>query len=361
MKTKKIFILTAAVIIFTLLSGCSAAAMRSNSWPGLSADAETAYLANGGIVYAINLKNGGVEWQYPAEKADAKESYFTDPILTDDGQLLLASAGANHSLISVNPANGHLNWSFSDAEGIWVASPLILDEIIYAPNADGKIYAFELSGSFLWAKYISDNALWAQPVSDGEFLYITSLDHHVYAFDISAKKVAWDINLNGAIPGQATLDENGILYVGALDATMTAIDSKSQKILWSAPLNGWVWDAAVVENNILYVGDLEGYIYALNTEDGSEVWTPVQPDGPITGSPLVTEDLIVVGTESGSVYSFDKEGNSVWDKSINGKLYTNPTLGSELILFSPMENENNIALVAFDFDGKQVWSFTPEK
>ena len=361
MNIKKIFILIAAVIIFTLLSGCSAAAMGANSWPGLSSDAETAYLANGKTVYAINLKNGGVEWQYPAEKPDAKESYFADPVLTEDGQLILASAGPNHSLVSVNPASGYLNWTFSDSKGVWVASPLVVGEIIYAPNADGKIYALDLSGSFLWAKHISDNALWAQPVSDGEYLYITSLDHHIYAFDMDAKKVAWEMGLNGAIPGQATLDENGILYIGALDATMTAIDSQSQKILWNTPLKGWVWDAAVVEGNTLYVGDLEGYIYALNTEDGSEVWTPVQPDGPITGSPLVTENLIVVGTESGSVYAFDKEGGSDWEKSINGKLYTNPTLGSELILFSPMENESGVALIAFDFDGKQVWSFTPEK
>ncbi|HIE24881.1 MAG TPA: hypothetical protein EYP74_02650, partial [Anaerolineales bacterium] len=254
-----------------------------------------------------------------------------------------------------------LNWIFSDSESSWVASPLIVDEIIYTPNTDGKIYALDLNGNFLWAKHISNNALWAQPVSDGEYLYITSLDHHLYAFDIDNKEVAWEIGLNGAIPGQATLDENGILYVGALDATITAIDSKSQKILWSTPLNGWVWDAAIVEDNILYVGDLEGYIYALNTKDGSEFWTPVQPDGPITGSPLITEKCIVVGTESGKIYAFDKEGGSSWQQSINGKLYTNPAEGSGLILFAPMENENNIILVALNCDGKQVWSFTPEK
>jgi len=335
--------------------------MGSDSWPGLSADAETAYIANGGLVYAINLKNGGVNWQYPADKADAKEAYFADPVLTEDEQLILASAGPDHSLISVNPASGHLNWSFGDAEGVWVGSPLVIGETIYAPNADGKIYALDIKGSFLWAKHISDNALWAQPVSDGEYLYITSLDHHVYAFDIARKEIAWEIGLNGAIPGQATLDENGVLYVGALDSTITAIDSQSQKILWSTSLNGWVWDSAVVEDNILYVGDLEGYVYALDTEDGSLLWTPAQPNGPITGSPLVTENLIIIGTEGGSAYAFDKDGGSIWQQNINGKLYTNPVLGGELILFTPMENESDIVLVALDLDGRQVWSFTPEK
>ncbi len=361
MKTKKIFILTAAVLIFTLLSGCSAAAMNSNSWPGLSATDETVYLANGRFVYALQAKNGSIIWQYPAEKADSKEAYYADPILTEDNQLILASAGSNHSLTSVNAENGRLNWTFSDAKDTWIASPLVVDEIIYAPNSDGKLYALDLNGSFLWAKHISDNALWAQPESDGEYLYITSLDHHLYGFNKETKEVVWDVGLNGAIPGKATLDENGALYIGTLDATMTAIDAETQAILWATPLEGWVWDTAIIQDGALYVGDLEGYFYGFDTEDGTQLWAPVLSDGPVTGTPLVTDEHILIGTETGTVYAFDKEGGIDWQQRIDGKLYTNPVESGDLTFFALMENESNIALIALDVDGKQVWSFTPEK
>lgn len=359
MKLKKVFILVVAVVLATLLSGCSASAMRSNSWAGLSADAEKAYLANGSFVYAINLNNGNQAWQYPAEKADTKESFFATPVLTEDGQLLITSAGTNHSLISLNAASGSTNWTFSDPEGVWIASPIVVDETIYAPNTDGKLYAFDLLGNFLWAKHIG-GTLWSQPVSDGEFLYINSLDHHLYAFNLSTQEVLWKAEATGAIPGSPALDADGNLYLGSFGAKIEAINASAQNTSWSFETKGWVWDAPVIEENTLYVGDLEGNFYAINTIDGRPVWNSIQPDGTIIGSPLITEDFIVIGTESGSAYAIDREGAIIWQYSIGGRLYTSPVQGDDLILFSPMEMENQAALVALDLEGRQVWQFIPE-
>jgi len=209
-KYKKLLIIMVAVMLSALLSGCSASAMRSNSWSGLSVDAEKAYIANGSFVYAINLNNGSQAWQYPAEKADTKESFFATPVLTEDGQLLIAGAGTNHSLVSLNPANGSTNWTFDKSEGIWIASPIAVDEMIYAPNTDGKLYAFDLDGNFLWAKHIG-GTLWSQPVSDGEFIYINSLDHHLYAFSLRTQDIAWKTEVGGAIPGSPVLGADGTL------------------------------------------------------------------------------------------------------------------------------------------------------
>jgi len=358
-KVKKVFILVVAVMLSTLLSGCSASAMRSNSWAGLSADAEKAYLANGSFVYAINLNNGNQAWRYPTEKADTKESFFAPPILTEDGQLLITSAGTNHSLVSLNPANGSTNWTFSDPEGIWIASPIVVDETIYAPNTDGKLYAFDLNGNFLWAKHIG-GALWSQPVSDGEFLYINSLDHHLYAFSLSAQDVTWQTEVSGAIPGSPALGADGTLYLGSFGSKIEAVDLSTHSIKWSLETKGWIWDAPVIEEDTLYVGDLEGNFYAINISNGRLVWNPIQPNGTIIGSPLITEDFIVIGTESGAAYAIDREGAIIWQYSIGGKLYTSPVQGDDLIIFSPMEMENKAILVALDLEGREVWKFIPE-
>ncbi len=358
MRSKTIFILMMALTLSLLLSGCSASAMQSNSWSGLAADSENAYLANGSLVYAIDLKNGTQVWQYPADKADTKEAYFANPVLTDDGQLLVASAGSNHSFTSLNPASGTMNWTFSDAEGPWLASPIVLNEIIYAPNTDGKVYALDLDGAFLWAKAIG-GALWSQPVSDGKLLYITSLDHHLYAFDPNAQEILWDVELGGATPGSAALGEAGNLYLGTFGANVTAINTQNQEILWKTPIEGWVWDAPVVDGTTLYVGDLEGNFHSFNTGTGAENWTPIKPNGPITGSPLVLDEFVVIGTESGTAYAIDREGKIVWQQTVGGRLYTAPVQAGDLVLFSPMETD--AILVALDVDGKQVWQVTPAK
>ena len=358
MNLKKIFILSAAIALSVLLSGCSASAMNANSWSGLSADADNAYLANGSFVYAIDLGNGRVAWQYPAEKADTKESFFATPVLTEDGQLLIASAGTNHTLASLNPANGNTNWTFNETEGIWLGSPIAVGEIIYAPNTDGKLYALDLNGNLLWKENIG-GALWAQPVSDGNILYITSLDHHLYAFDMQKKEVIWQLKLSGSVPGSATLGSDGQLYLGSFGSAIVAVDPQSQDFAWKTTIEGWVWDAPVLDADTLYVGDLDGYFYAINTADGSEIWDAFQPGGPITGTPLVTEDFIVIATETGTAYAIDREGSIVWKEIIDGKLYTAPVQGGDLLLFSPMETETDIVLVALDLNGNQVWEFTP--
>ena len=365
MKLKTLFILSMVLIFSVLLSGCSASAMQTNSWSGLSADADTAYLANGSLVYAITLKNGGQLWQYPADGADNKEAYFANPVLTDDGQLLIASAGSNHSLTSLDTANGTANWTFADALAPWLGSPAVVDETIYAPNSDGSLYALDMNGNLLWEKEIG-GAMWSQPVSDGKMLYITSLDHNIYALNLASQEIDWSVSVEGAIPGSAAIDEAGNLYVGSFGANVASINTSSKSIAWDSEIAGWVWDAPTLDGETLYVGDLEGNFHAINTSDGSEVFAPVKLNGPIIGSPLVLDDFIVVGTEGnleteefGKAYAIDREGGIVWQQTINGQLYTAPVQGGDLILFSPMEADS--VLVALDLDGRQVWPFTPEK
>jgi len=357
-KLKIVFFALIAVMLSILLSGCSAAAMRSNSWAGLSTDEDNAYLANKSFVYAIQANNGSVLWQYPEEKADSKEAFFSTPVLTEDGQVLVASAGTNHSLISLNVDNGNFNWSFSDSEGTWIAHPLVMDETIYAPNTDGKLYALDMNGNFLWAKHIG-GPLWASPVTDGEYLYLSSLDHHLHVFDPASEELLWSTEISGAAPGSAVLDqENNTLYLGSFGAKIEAIDADTHNVRWQVDTEGWIWGAPALEENTLFAGDLEGNLYAINTEDGSLLWNPVKPNGTIVGSPLITENFVAIGTESGVAYAINREGKIVWQQDIGGNLYTAPVQSGEFILFSPMETDS--ILVALDAEGRQVWQFAPE-
>jgi len=62
-----------------LLSACSSAASRGTSWPGLTADANNAYLANGQFIYAARLTDGSKLWQYP-DKAGSQQ-FLASPLL----------------------------------------------------------------------------------------------------------------------------------------------------------------------------------------------------------------------------------------------------------------------------------------
>ena len=357
MKTKRFLLFFLLALGAILLSACSGQPL-SNNWPGLAADAERAYISSGSFIYAVDMQNGSKVWQYPAE-ADNKILFYATPVLTEDGQLLIGSAGTNHPFLSINPETGKENWteSFTGAKGAWMASPLVLNETIYAPNTDGFLYILDLSGKQAADPIQLGGALWATPSTDGTLLYVTSLDHHLHIIDPAQGVINETIDLGGAAPGSPAIGADGA-YIGSFASTVEFIQANGQHESIATAKN-WIWGTPTLDAETLYYADLDGVIYSLDLSSGSQNWDAVQPDGPVVASPLVVGDQIYVASESGSFFALDRDGKSIWDKTPGGTIYTSPVVSGELILVAPYQAD--FALAAFDAEGKQAWTFTPEK
>ena len=364
MKTKRILLFLALILLATLLSACGGTPVAA-TWPGLAADGENAYLTNGAVVYAVNLKDGTQTWIFPSgEDKDLKGLLFNStPVFTSDGQLLVGSTGSNTTLFRLDPLaqnSGRITWSFSGAKNQWIASPLVVGEMVYAPNADGNLYIFDMSiaGDDKLAGTVElGGRLWEQPSHDGTLVFVTSLDHKLFAVDPKEMILVWEMTLDGAIPG-AALPADGVLYVGSFADKMQAIDIATHKLLWSAPTKSQVWGAPVLAGGTLYFGDLEGNFYALNATDGKPAADTIQPDDAIVASPIVVDGNILFATESGAIFSLKPGGKLVSLETIaDSKIYTAPVLAGDLILVAPFQGKS--LLVALDKDGGQVWAFVP--
>jgi outer membrane protein assembly factor BamB len=328
----------------------------SNNWHGLAADAEHAYISGGSFVYAVDLKTGNEVWRYPAE-ADSKLLFYATPVLTADGQLLIGSAGTKHPFVSLDPATGRENWVEEKGKGAWLASPLVLNETIYAPNTDGFLYTLDLNGKAAADPIELGGALWAAPSTDGSLLYVTSLDHNFHIIDIANGTIADPIDLGGAAPSSPAVGTDGV-YVGSFATTIEFVQPNGRHEVIATAEN-WIWGAPILDGETLYYADLNGKIYSLDLASGSQNWDVVQPDGPIVASLLVTADQIYVATEAGTLVALDREGETVWEKTVDSKIYTTPVLSGDLILVAPYQAE--FFLAAYDAQGKQAWTFTPEK
>lgn len=358
LKTKKLILVTLIALGALVMSACSGSRTVSNNWHGLAADAERAYLSNGSFIYAVDLKNGNEVWRYPAE-ADSKLLFYSTPVLTADGQLLVGSAGTNHPFLSLDPATGKEKWveSFTKAKGAWLASPLIFNETIYAPNTDGFVYVIDMNGQEAADPIELGGALWSAPVTDGQYLYVSSLDHHLHIINpADGSPITEPIDLGGAAPSSPVVNGDGVI-AGSFDSKIELVKPNgSQEVLSTA--GNWIWGSPVIDGETLYYADLDGTVYSLDLASGSQNWE-VQPGGPVVASLLVAGDHIYVATEAGTLIALDREGSTVWPKEVGGKLYTTPVLSGELILVAPYQAD--IVLAAYDADGKQAWSFTPEK
>jgi outer membrane protein assembly factor BamB len=330
----------------------------SNNWHGLAADAERAYISSGALVYAVDLKTGNEVWHYPAE-ADSKLLFYATPMLTADGQLLIGSAGTKHPFVSLDPATGKEKWAeaFTKGKGAWLAAPLVLNEKIYAPNTDGFLYTLDMSGKEVADPIELGGALWSAPSTDGTFLYVTSLDHHFHIIDIATGKAADSIDLGGAAPSSPVIGSDGV-YVGSFASTVEFIQSNGKHEV-IATADNWIWGSPVLDGETLYYADLNGKIYSLDLASGSQNWDVIQPDGPIVASLLLAGDQLYVATEAGTLVALDREGKTVWEKTVGAKIYTTPVLSGDLILVAPYQAE--FSLAAYDVQGKQAWTFTPAK
>jgi len=344
-----------------LLSSCGSGYVTT-SWPGVAvnADGNTAYAAYGGHIYAVNLENGTEIWRYP-EKAENAIQFYATPALTPDGQVIVGDYG--HTLYSLDAKTGALKWKFEQAHNRYIAGALVAGNAIYAPNADGNLYAVSFSGSALWEQpFHSVRPLWATPTNDPdcECIYLAAMDHHLYTINPNNGEVRWKSeDLGGAMAGTPTFMPDGKIFAGTFANELVALDQENGSIIGVPYLaNSWIWSGPALAGDRLYFGDILGNFYILSAVDLSEVKVITGTD-PIVATPLIVDEIVYVVNKAGVVQAYDMEGNALWKQTVTGKLYTTPVLNGESILVGVTESDT--LLIAFNLDGAQKWSFTPAK
>jgi hypothetical protein len=359
MKKKYLVLIGLLLLMAVLLSGC-ATGMTAAGWPGVTADAKNAYIAGGPYVYAVNLQTGALVWRFP-EKASAANPFDSIPALTSDGQLIVG--GYDKKLYSLNLQTGQSVWVFADARDRWIGGVLVTETMIYAPNADYKLYALNLQGQLQWS-FDADQSIWGTPVTDGTNVYFGSLGRKVYAVNAQTGKQVWVQKLDGAVLGSPVVGTDNTLYVGSYGGTIYALNTSdgSARTLTttSKTSSNWIWFGPALDGSTLYYGDGSGSLYAFPVRDTAQSWDqPLKLNGAITGTPLVSADTIVVGTEAGNVYFMDHTGKNLIPVSVSGKIYSSPVAAGDLVLIAPTGGD--AALVALDKTGAVKWSFIPAK
>ncbi len=343
------------ILFFGLALGLSACGSRlgANSWPGVTVVDDTIYVAAGPAVDAFRLADGSLLWAFTG--GDVRDfSAYAAPAFSPDRQMMVVGDYGGR-LYALDPHNGTLKWSFEGPQSHFVAAPLVTSQTIYAPNADGTLYALDLQGNLRWTFQAGD-PLWGTPVTDGQRLYVPSLGHALYALNLDDGSVVWQVKLDGALASQPTLVD-GVLYVGTFANQVVAIAAEDGQKLWTAPASGWVWSAPAYADGTLFVGDLGGQIMALDAKTGQEKWR-INQGGPVIGQPAVDDGAVYVTTENGVLIALTTEGKPLWQYNFDGKLYAAPVVAGENLLVAPYKGVD--FLVAMNTDGQRRWNLTTE-
>ena len=277
--------------------------------------------------------------------------FYAAPAVAEDEIIV---GDYTRSLYSLDK-NGNQNWVFNDAQGRYIASALVLDDYIVAPSSDHTLYVLDRDGILQW-EYTTGQMIWAQPVSDGEVVYAASMDHHLVALRLKDGKELWNTDLESAIVFSLTIDDtSSTLFVGTIGQKITAINCENGKPIWQYEAKDAVWAKPLYLDGNIYVGDLSGNIYSIDAESGKVSWTN-SSQGAILATGVKMEDALVFVTEDGIISALNSDGGQIWQRTIEGNLYSSPVVLEDKLLIGITAGEN--VITALDFNGNPIWTYS---
>ena len=325
-------------------------------------------------VYALNATNGATLWSYTTGGGISASS----PAVSN-GVLYVGSN--DDKVYALNATSGTLIWSYTTGDTV-LSSPAVANGTAYVGSDDGNAYALnDATGALLW-KYATNGRVRSSPAISGSTLYVGSTDNKLYALDATKGILLWSYTTGGSIDLSSPAITSGFVYVGSEDGNMYAFKSELH-IDWpvfrenlshtgvasetvSTPLQlKWtyktgyastsgIWSSPAVSEGILYVGSDDGTLYAINATDGRLVWS-TDNYGNIRSSPSVSGGLVYVGAGNG-LRAFDAfDGTVVWTYTISGGgVYSSPAVSRGIVYTGSFDN-NTYALNATS--GKLIWRY----
>jgi len=361
-KTKTLLIAVMLIFFSLLISGCQGSGFIAASWPGITVDGDTAYIAYNQAIYSIDLEDEGDLIDAMPDEPIRGATFYHAPLLLDEETIL--AGGYDNKVYAIDLDSGTWREFFNSTKNRWIATPIINGDLIYAPNSNGTLYAVNLDGESIW-EVETGAAIWAKPVLKDDMLIIASQDHFLYALNANNGNEIWKTDLGASAVNSPVVDENGTLYIGSFGSRIFAINSDNGNIIWEFETEGWVWGSPTLgTDNTLYATDLNANLYAIDTTDGDLIWDKqVQAGSSITGSALLYNEALYVVTRGGTIASYDLQGERLWKEEIgneeNGiEFHGSPVLAGEgLILVSSVGGE--AIVYAFNNSLEALWQFTP--
>ena len=230
---------------------------------------------------------------------------FQTPGWDDD---LLAVLGDNNVSIENSVAvSGNTAW-FANSGGLvqgWDLEP------IWSGNAPSR--------TFRW--WMGDDVDGTIVIDDEGFLYVaaeyeraTSRSRDVgQLVKLDPRKpnapVVWSLDEHETLPSgiwSTPALHKGVLFVTTNSGRLMSIDRFSGEIMWTIFLEGPLWSSPVVVDDILIVGDCGGYLRAYSVQQPKvkpiEIWR-IEIGGCIEATPAVWDGRIYVGSREGGLFA----------------------------------------------------------
>ncbi|WP_156424287.1 carboxypeptidase regulatory-like domain-containing protein [Bacillus sp. FJAT-27445] len=291
---------------------------------------------------AIDVQALEKGWEYSTEAKG--EILFSTPAASDGKVVLTTDKGW---VVALDSKSGKELWTIRIGSTNR-SSPTIEDGTVYLSGGqDGKIYALDLkSGSIKWSTVVGSMAIYESPVYYDGTLFVSSdltANAQLHALNPETGGKLWSVKL-GAPTYFGPSIGNGLIYVGSYDnQTIRALKIKDGTEVWQKKLSGeGIASKPVYDNGAVYFTGINfdtdgGTLYAFDAATGAEKWKVPGIGDTQAGSPIVYENMVIMGSSAQSnLRAFEQEtGKEIWsNKSVGTTLNSGSVTANGLLFFA---------------------------
>ncbi|MBL4633574.1 MAG: PQQ-binding-like beta-propeller repeat protein [Kofleriaceae bacterium] len=294
-----------------------------------AAQGKIMFISQDGTLHCLDAATGQVQWQYElALNSPANERImYSSP--TIDGDTVIAGGG--HELVVIEIASGEIVWSVDEpysgtSYDPWAsyASPTVGNNVVVIPvNRKGGLFAFDRElGTRLWQTgYEPVLGVQGSPLIVDGIVYVVNELLKVTALDVVTGEVQWSrLPVGGTFgwgyfSGGTPAVGAGKLFLPSLRGELIAIDLATGVWQWTHQGNdsnvrlthydgqsGALSTAPIWVDGKVWTAGSDGILRVLDADTGVELW---QHDigSPLTSSPTISGDLVIVSTLGGTVHA----------------------------------------------------------
>lgn len=306
-----------------------------------------------------NFTYSGPDERYILWKASLTGLVGSSPVVWD-GKVYVSNwygrGSWNPGLYSIDAETGEIVWVNGNITG--ASTPAVYGGTVFIGSLAGKLYAVNATtGQIIWEKQLEMNPEWwgiaSSPLVYNGTLYITTFsDGRLHALDLNGNEL-WNITTGKRISQYSSPSAYGgtIFFAGNSSSNMLYAVDEGGNVIWTFSTDGRILNTPSADYDMVFFAT-EKKLYGLRL-DGNVAWS-VPFNGTIS-SPALAYGRVYIGSADGKLYCFNAStGEKLWEFSANGRIYSSPAVGGEIVYFAT--NVPNGTIYAVDASsGSLLW------
>ena len=229
--------------------------------------------AGEGRLYVLEAASLIEECRYPARNEPPVGQLWTTPVI-ENGIAYFGDLSKRVHAVSIADCRPVWNQP-AELDGAIVAPPVLAGGYLYLGAFDRAFYRVSLATGV--SEKLFDEALgwfWGAAVTDGTMLYIPNMDGNIYAYDSASGRVAWSYPGDGEgepVLASPVLSEGELVYASD-SGIMVVLDARSGSRQWDRRVGNDVRAPLSAEGRVVFLHSLDETVTAIDLDTKQLAW-----------------------------------------------------------------------------------------